>query len=55
MRAMGNVNPCRLLDLRYLDTENVSEEPEQELLPSSTEVSSNRNAPAVDLPPAGQR
>jgi len=33
MRAMGNVNTSRLLDLRFLDTENVSEESEQELLP----------------------
>jgi len=33
MRAMGNVNTSRLLDLRYLDPETASEESGQELLP----------------------
>ncbi len=33
LRAMGNLDPSRLLDLRYLDTERAGEDTEQTLLP----------------------
>ncbi len=33
LHAMGNINPSRLLDLRFLDTEQPSEESERALLP----------------------
>jgi tRNA 2-thiocytidine biosynthesis protein TtcA len=32
LRAMGNINPSRLLDLRYMDPDQVQEEPQAELL-----------------------
>jgi tRNA 2-thiocytidine biosynthesis protein TtcA len=32
LRAMGNLNPSRLLDLNYLDVDRVAEDEEQELL-----------------------
>ena len=30
---MGNINPSRLLDLRYLDLDNATDEAESSLLP----------------------
>lgn len=33
LRAMGNLNPSRLLDLRFMDPESVLEEEDQSLLP----------------------
>ncbi len=33
LHAMGNINPSRLLDLRYFDPESASEDAERELLP----------------------
>ena len=33
LAALGNIEPHRLLDLRYLDIEAGAEQPESELLP----------------------